>query len=123
MHTQTRTQKMALAAFQAVERRHKTDIEAEYRTLALNFPSMILQSGLTQAIGFMLAKGKEEHQAYLDDLVEVLADSTVKSRADLHQKILTAPVRDYQLLTRVLLDASSWLKRYTQALLEKDSTK
>lgn len=127
MTQHTRTQKMALAAYQAVEQRKGSKLEAEYRTLALTFPNMVLQSGLMQAIGFMLAKSNEsggdpsEHRAYLSDLVKVLAQPTADAPATLHQQVLRSSVRDYQLMTRLVLDAASWLKRYTQALLEKES--
>ena len=39
----------------------------------------------------------------------------------LHDKIIDSSVTKYQLLSREALDASAWLKRYTQALLEKQS--
>lgn len=120
---QTRTQRIALAAFNAVEAKKKDSVEAEYRTLALAFPTMILQSGLAQAIGFLKAKNKPEHQAYLADLVKVLKEAKIypdmQNAEALHHKILHSSVQQYQLLTRLLLDVASWLKRYTQALLEK----
>ena len=91
----------------------------EYRTLALNFPTMILQSGLAQAIGFLQAKGKEEHLLLLAHIAELLGEN----KDSLHKKILEADLSHYQLLTRQAIEAASGLKRYTQALLPKPKDK
>lgn len=91
----------------------------EYRTLALNFPTMILQSGLAQAIGFLQAKGKEEHLLLLAHIAELLGEN----KDSLHKKILEADLSHYQLLTRQAIEAASSLKRYTQALLPKPKDK
>ena len=91
----------------------------EYRTLALNFPTMILQSGLAQAIGFLQAKGKEEHLLLLAHIAELLGEN----KDSLHKKILEADLSHYQLLTRQAIEAASSFKRYTQALLPKPKDK
>lgn len=120
-----RTQKYALRAYPKVEKQHGKAIEAKYRTIALNFPTLVLQSGLAQAIGFLLAKAgdekESEHQKYLEDLANVLGfqangDNSVGNV--LHSKVIYAELAEYQLLTRKTLEASAWLKRYTQSLLE-----
>lgn len=90
-------------------------LEAKYRTLALNFPTMIMQSGLAQAIGFLMAKGDHEHKTLLGHIEKIL-----NRRTTLHADILKSDITEYQLLTRKALEASSWLKRYTQALLKKE---
>lgn len=103
----------ALGLIQKVKEENKKI--KEYRTLALNFPTMILQSGLAQAIGFLQAKGKEEHLLLLTHIAELLEEN----ESSLHKKILEADLSHYQLLTRKAIEASSSLKRYTQALLPK----
>ena len=113
-----RSQKYAQEAYPLVAEMQKHQLEAKYRTLALNFPSMILQSGLSQAIGFLMAKSKDEHQMLLDHLATLVLGKQAQDK-QLHQTILTADLTHYQLLTRQTLEAASWLKRYTQALLEK----
>lgn len=136
-----RSQKMAQAAYPLVEKMQATHLKdeyfkneesdekalkmaqslsAKYRTLALNFPNMILQSGLSQAAGFLLAKGKDEHTQLLAHLAELLTGKD--DGQALHSHILQANISEYQLLTRKALDAASWLKRYTQALLEKETS-
>lgn len=117
-----RSQKYAQEAYPLVVEMQKHQLKVKYRTLALNFPSMILQSGLSQAIGFLMAKGKDEHQMLLDHLATLVLGKQAQDK-QLHQTILTADLTHYQLLTRQTLEAASWLKRYTQALLEKQQIK
>ena len=54
----------------------------------------------------------------LDHLATLVLGKQAQDK-QLHQTILTADLTHYQLLTRQTLEAASWLKRYTQALLEK----
>lgn len=115
-----RSQDYAKRAHPLVSKIKNSDLETKYRTLALSFPNMILQSGLCQAVGFLLAKDEAHHQKLLGHLAELLnaPDGEV-----LHKHILQAELSEYQLLTRKALDAASWLKRYTQALLDKENEK
>lgn len=111
-----RSQKYAQRAFGLIQKVKDSNKQVkEYRTLVLNFPTMILQSGLAQAIGFLQAKGKEEHLLLLAHIAELL----VENKDGLHKKILEADLSHYQLLSRQALEAASSLKRYTQALLPK----
>lgn len=111
-----RSQKYAQRAFGLIQKVKDSNKQVkEYRTLALNFPTMILQSGLAQAIGFLQAKGKEEHLLLLAHIAELLGEN----KDSLHKKILEADLSHYQLLSRQALEAASSLKRYTQALLPK----
>lgn len=111
-----RSQKYAQRAFGLIQKvEEENEKVKEYRTLALNFPTMILQSGLAQAIGFLQAKGKEEHLLLLAHIAELLEEN----ESSLHKKILEADLSHYQLLTRQAIEAASSLKRYTQALLPK----
>ena len=115
-----RSQKYAQRALGLIQRvKEKNEKVKEYRTLALNFPTMILQSGLAQAIGFLQAKGKEEHLLLLAHIAELLGEN----KDSLHKKILEADLSHYQLLTRKAIEAASSLKRYTQALLPKPKDK
>ena len=111
-----RSQKYAQRAFGLIQKDKDSNKQVkEYRTLVLNFPTMILQSGLAQAIGFLQAKGKEEHLLLLAHIAELLGEN----KDSLHKKILEADLSHYQLLSRQALEAASSLKRYTQALLPK----
>lgn len=117
-----RTHKFAEAAYPLIEKMQSDPNEAKYRTLALNFPTMIMQSGLAQAIGFLMAKSKNnlEHQIFLSHIAKLLGNQSAEA---LHTEILKSDITQYQLLTRKALDATSWLKRYTQALLSKEGAK
>ena len=111
-----RSQKYAQRAYGLIQKVKDDNKQVkEYRTLVLNFPTMILQSGLAQAIGFLQAKGKEEHLLLLAHIAELLGEN----KDGLHKKILEADLSHYQLLTRQAIEAASGLKRYTQALLPK----
>ena len=113
-----RSQKYAQRAFGLIQKiKEKNEKVKEYRTLALNFPTMILQSGLAQAIGFLQAKGKDEHLLLLTHIAELLEEN--ENENSLHKKILAADLSHYQLLTRQAIEAASSLKHYTQALLPK----
>lgn len=119
MTMQTRTQQFALRAHPCIEAQMNANTRAKYRTLALTFPNMILQSGLSQATGFLLAKGCDEHTAYLNDLARVMAGGLANGNG-LHQRTINSQIGEYQQLTRRALEASAWLKRYTQALLKAE---
>lgn len=121
------THDYAKQAYPLVESIKGSDMEAGYRTQALNLPTMIMQSGLAQAIGFLKAKGQDRKSKpeftqlleHMDTLLKL--ESEQKSEVTLHDKILKSNMTEYQLLTRKAIDASGWLKRYTEALLGKEN--
>lgn len=126
-----RRQRLARAAHAAVEGRRQFAGADEYASLALAFPAMILQNGLAQATGFLLAKGARSdrsgkaqetaHIALLDDLARVLreAGSTeAGSGSALHEAIIQVDMQGCMRLTRDALDASGCLKRYVQGVLK-----
>ena len=119
----TRTQELATEAYRRVVDRKGKPREKEYSSLAHSFPSMILQNGLAQATGFMLAKGNDEHRALLDDLNAVLQAAKAvasTSGSELHDKIIKADLSETMRLTRHSLEASAWIKRYAQGLLKRE---
>lgn len=120
---QTRTHKLATEAYRRVAERKGKRHENAYSSLAHSFPSMILQNGLAQATGFLLAKGRGEHKALLADLNAVLRAVGAVTSADgdaLHRTIIGADLSETMQLTRHALDASAWIKRYSQGLLERE---
>lgn len=114
---ETRSQKHARAAYARVKAVEGQQLEKKYGALALNFPVMVLQSGLAQATGFLLAKGKDEHLRYLADLAGVLGEGNGQA---FHEKIVVSELGDYQHLTRRTLDAAGWFKRYAQGILKAE---
>lgn len=110
-----RTQKYAELAYPLVSEIQGKDLANKYRTQALNLPTMILQSGLMQTVGFLLAKNEAEHQEIYRHLTILLND------LNLHATVQNSDIVAYQRLTRNAIEASGWLKRYTQALLKKEN--
>jgi CRISPR-associated protein Cmr5 len=110
----TYDQKMAEKAFKCVLPRKDNK---EYRSFALSFPALVHSCGLVQAVAF--AEGKEDRKKYLQDLTEVL--KIVEGNGlDLANMSRTAQVMEYMRLSRRALSAASWIKRYVQALDEKE---
>jgi CRISPR-associated protein Cmr5 len=124
-----RTHTVATAAYEAVSARNELpdDQRKQYGALAHKLPGLILQNGLAQATGFLMAKGakSEAHIAVLDDLHRVLhatRTTDVPNGQDLHQEIIKAHLADTMLLTRRALEASGWIKRYVQGVLRLGAT-
>lgn len=116
---QTRSQRYAKAAYAKVDAVKDSSMAKKYGALALNFPVMVLQSGLAQATGFVLAKKNDEHLRYLDDLAESIGEGHGPA---FHKTIIASDLADYQHLTRRTLDAAGWFKRYAQGLLGAEAT-
>ncbi len=147
-----RSHELARAAYRVVDARKTAPVgerieRKKYGALAHKLPSLILQNGLAQATGFLMAKGKlveatpadgaatdhsedrqrrpDEHYALLDDLREVLhavGATTAADRDALHQHIIHADMAATMRLTRHSLAACGWMKRYVQGVLGVDST-
>lgn len=126
-----RAHRVATAAFACVEARQGLEGKPrkQYGAIAHKLPGMILQNGLAQATGFLLAKGgnaEDDHHSWLlDDLNAVLragGSLDEPNREQLHQRIIQADLNQTLKLTRAALEASGWLKRYVQGLLRISAT-
>jgi len=126
-----RAQRMATTAFERVSARATltTETSRKYGALAHKLPGMILQSGLAQATGFLLAKAQggdaDPHTLLLDDLHAVLNANRplgTTTATELHALVLRAPLLETLALTRAALEASSWIKRYVQGVLRVSTT-
>ncbi len=118
--TVIRSHRVAVAAFEKVSARVGDSFKKQYGALTHKLPVMILQNGLAQATGFLLAKGEKEHLAVLDDLLVVLREGESTQAADahaFHTEIIAADLSKTMKLTRHALDASAWMKRYVQGEL------
>lgn len=114
----TRSQRQAeaaLAAIQAIRTAAEKE-RKEYKSRADNFPVLVLQAGLAQAVGFMRAKAAKSaaYECYLSDLAAILG---LAGGDALQQRAIDADLRDYRQLTRQTLAAAAWLKRFGQAYL------
>jgi CRISPR-associated protein Cmr5 len=120
-----RTHTIATAAHNAVKEHEADDFRKSYASLAHKLPGLILQNGLAQATGFLLAKHKPEHLALLADLAAVLRAGGVTDAADgeaLHGAVIDADLPQTMRLTREALVAAGWLKRYVQGVLRLGAT-
>lgn len=122
-----RVHRVASEAYCRVGNRQNEPNKKKYGAIAHKLPGLILQNGLAQATGFLLAKGSSspEYLMLLDDLNVVLrAGGTldVADRHALHQAIIAADLNQTLKLTRQALEASGWIKRYVQGLLRVDAT-
>ena len=126
-----RTHAVARAAYECVaarrdatKGRQEAD-SAKYGAVAHKLPGMILENGLAQATGFLLAKGKPEHHALLDDLCAVIRAARTTTAVDgpgLHRGVIDSDLGETLILTRRSLEAAGWLKRYAQGVLRVDAT-
>ena len=120
-----RAHAVASAAYERVDARRDDQGKKEYGALAHKLPGMILQNGLAQATGFLLAKNKCEHRSLLDDLNAVLRGAGTVSTTDgsaLHDLVIQSDLAGIVNLTRRALEASGWIKRYVQGVLRLDAT-
>ena len=107
----TKEQMMAQEAFSRVSMRHNQEKFDEYKTFALEFPTLIHSCGLVQAVAFALAKEKEN---FLDDLEAVF--KTIDAQGNLQARSREAGLMEYMRISRHALSAASWIKRYCQAM-------
>lgn len=124
----TKGQKFASKAYELVQVAAGKDDKDKYKTVALGFPVLILSCGLAQAVSF--ACGKPDYQNYLADLNEVVKVVTGKEIACVqeengkpkcHDKKISEfkTVQLYMRITRDVLEASTWIKRYAEAEIPK----
>ena len=119
----TRQQRMAEIAFGAVEKRTPSG-NKEYCSFAKSFPALIQAAGLCQAIAFAQAKGRPAEAGGREKPPLMVACDVLKTMAlpgnpaldKFAATVRTAHVIDYMRLTRLALQAATWVKRYTEAL-------
>lgn len=118
-----KSQRMAQAAFGRVQQKKERQekYRKEYRSFAREFPTLVHQCGLAQAVAF--AQAKKDHQLdFVNDLAAVLTAAGHADIADanaLAGQTRSLQVIGYVRLSRDALDASVWLKRYVEALFEE----
>ena len=120
-----RTHAVASEAYDRVRAHARDPKKNEYGTLAHKLPGMILENGLAQAIGFLVAKGQNEHKALLADLNAVLRSAGTVTTADgeaFHELVIGSNLNESMQLTRRSLEASAWIKRYAQGVLQVGAT-
>ncbi len=118
---QTRDQKYAFSAFERVSiisKKEKQFYET-YGAMAHKLPILIRKAGLAQALSFVEAKAKDK-AAYSSLLTDLKA--TVGRNENLAALARSVQLTDYILLTKQIMDALLWYKRFAQSVLGIDAT-
>jgi CRISPR-associated protein Cmr5 len=155
----TRSQKLSFRAMQQVRGiaagKTSAEFRKEYKSRANSFPAMILQSGLAQALGFLLGKAQPDaaehdrgaaeqstvkqaavkqrspddgksipgkhnaYRAYIDSLAAVIGDESAEL---LHEKAITSALSEYRCLTRQVLEAATFIRRFCFIELKPEDT-
>jgi CRISPR-associated protein Cmr5 len=101
------------------EKEKKQKTAKQYGSLCHNFPLMVLRSGLSQAIAFVWVKSKgDANTAYGQFLTHLsnltgLNDNLLEFQKEINQ----AELIKYQRLSRKILAASIWYKRFAESVL------
>lgn len=114
MAYRTRTQVYAERAYGVVTNREKNGGKwEEYGRFAKSFPALVQSSGLAQACAFAEAKKMEAILSDLETVLEMSGGTLIKVSRE-------APLEQYMLLSREVMAAAGWIKRYVQALSKED---
>jgi len=115
---QTRQQVRAQEAYGCVSSAEKKMSKKEaddYAQLAKRFPALVHNCGLAQAIAFVQAKEGRTGGAYITHLTRTMGEE-----GDIENTSRSADLMKYQRLTREAIESATWLKRYSESLLETD---
>lgn len=112
----TRDQERAARIFEQVTKVQEGQ-RRKYGALSHKLPVLVHGAGLAQALEFVNARGGESGQGLLDDLAKAVG---FNSGNELRTKSRTADLSDYMWLTRDVLAALLWYKRFAQSVLGID---
>lgn len=85
-----------------------------YGDMAHQLPVLIRSAGLAQALAFLDTRDTKGHKRLLGDLAETVGLSTNK----LMERAREAPLEEYMRLTRQVMAALLWYKRFAQSILD-----
>lgn len=118
----TRDQQYAESIFRQI----RDDVESQprssqkkYGSMAHKLPVLVRKAGLTQALAFVESRCEVEHRLLLDHLAATLAET---DRGALLNSSRTTGLSDYMHLTRKVLAALAWYKRFAQSVLKVESS-
>ena len=126
-------QKRSSFAFKCAEEAKGKKFSGKYKSLVKKFPMMVLRNGMLQALAFIESKiekekGREkesEHKLLRDHIEEYMRSDTsplsLSSNGRLSEYLSNkATVEEYRLITQDVLSFMNWLRRYTEAFIEKE---
>jgi len=117
----TRDQQYSIEAYKkvmAIKEKPEADVKA-YGSMSHKLPILIRTAGLSQALAFADARGKEAQRTLLEDLAQTIGQ---KSKETFLHNARQAPLKEYMFLTRQSLDALLWYKRFAQSILHVDAS-
>lgn len=98
----------------------------KYGSMAHKLPILIHNAGLAQALAFVESRGSEEQRRLLDDVAQTMGLPNATTGPALATLSRTADLAEYMIITRRVLDALLWYKRFAESVLgveAKDATK
>ena len=120
-----RGQKHLLLAAEQVKKVQGTEAADIYGGLCHNFPIMVRSLGLCQTLAYYESKttGKDKKRcaAYEHKLSDIRAISEIPANKVLSTYAAGLPVLEYMQLTREILDAAIYFKRFAVSLLKVES--
>lgn len=114
----TRNQQLAADAHRQVTQfktEHDEKAHKKYGTMAHKLPVLVRTAGLVQAVAFVQTRGNKSQQTLLTHLAETLGYEEVDTFA---ADTRTHNLQDYMLLTRRVLAALLWYKRFAESILD-----
>ncbi len=97
----------------AVKENLDEDNRNRYGSMAHQLPILIRSAGLAQALAFLETRDTNGHRQLLKDLA-----ATVGLPNIFVKKAREAPLEEYMHLTRQVMAALLWYKRFTQSILD-----
>jgi CRISPR-associated protein Cmr5 len=116
---QTLDQQYSACAYKHVLAIKGKENDKKYGAMAYKLPILIHTAGLVQALEFVNSRGTEVQQRLLEHLAETLGQ---KDAETLLETVRGAQLGLYIRLTRQILAALLWYKRFAQSLLDVDGT-
>lgn len=117
-----RQQVWAKSALEQVTKRKNGAMESKFSTLCMKTPNLIHASGLAQGLTFLLARDQQTGKDYLQALATVLRAADPNRPADgiALQKLAveTLDLSAYMALTRDVMAAAVWLRRFAKTELK-----
>lgn len=107
---QTRQQRFSQVAHACVTDVPSSEQET-FKRFAQQFPALVHQCGLAQAVAFAAAKGHTRFLAAVEKVAGRQPNTLLKDARE-------AELTHYLRLTRDVMTAAEWLKRFSEALIE-----
>jgi CRISPR-associated protein Cmr5 len=92
-----------------------------YGGMAHSLPALIRSAGLCQALAFVQTRDDDGCNALLEHLAKAVRGDKSNTK-ELLSAARTTELLEYTRLTREVLQALTWFKRYAQSVLDTDST-